>query len=220
MNRAALLLASGVSFAGALFCTATAQTVPLASRASDTSYAAHIAEAAQRFGIPAAWIRAVLLAESGGDAHAVSPAGATGLMQIMPDTWTELRVRHRLGSDPFDIRDNILAGAAYLRELHDRYGSVAAMLAAYNAGPGRYEASLAGRPLPPETRTYVAALAPMIDDGDAVGLTNIVPARAHPWNDAPLFVAQPERTVSHDPSALAPQPGDLFVALVPTGSVP
>ena len=69
-----------------------------------------------------------------------------GLMQIMPDTWTELRTRHRLGRDPYDPRDNILAGAAYLREMHDRYGSPG-FLAAYNAGPGRYEDYLAGRPL-------------------------------------------------------------------------
>jgi hypothetical protein len=78
----------------------------------------------------------------------------------MPATWAELRVRHRLGGNPYDPRDNILAGAAYLREMHDRYGSPG-FLAAYNAGPGRYEEYLAGRPLPAETRAYVAALAPL-----------------------------------------------------------
>ena len=46
-----------------------------------------------------------------------------GLMQIMPKTWTELRARYGLGADPYDPHDNILAGAAYIRELHDRYGS-------------------------------------------------------------------------------------------------
>ncbi len=57
-------------------------------------------------------------------------------------------------------RDNILAGTAYLREMFDRYGNVAAMLAAYNAGPGRYDEHRAtGRPLPAETRAYIAALA-------------------------------------------------------------
>src|SRR3546814_14064344 len=84
--------------------------------------AVHIEEAVRRFGIPAAWIRAVMRAESAGDVRAISSAGAMGLMQIMPDTWAELRVRHRLGRDPYDPRDNILAGAAYLREMYDRYG--------------------------------------------------------------------------------------------------
>ena len=46
-----------------------------------------------------------------------------GLMQIMPKTWIELRARYGLGADPYDPHDNILAGAAYIRQLHDRYGS-------------------------------------------------------------------------------------------------
>ena len=62
-------------------------------------------------------------------------------MQIMPRTWTELRARYGFGADPFDPHDNILAGAAYIRELYDRYG-VPGFLAAYNAGPGRYERHL------------------------------------------------------------------------------
>ena len=107
-----------------------------------------VAEAALRFGIPTSWITAVMQAESRGVVRAVSPKGAMGLMQIMPDTWSGLRSRYGLGANPFDPHDNILAGAAYLRELHDRYGT-AGFLAAYNAGPGRYEDHLAsGRPLP------------------------------------------------------------------------
>ena len=128
-------------------------------------FAAFVAEAAQRFGIPASWIRAIMHAESREDPRAVSPKGAMGLMQIMPSTWANLRARHRLGANPFDPHDNILAGAAFLRELHDRYGSPG-FLAAYNAGPGRYEDHLAtGRPLPAETRAYVAAIAPLIGEG-------------------------------------------------------
>src|SRR3546814_10072998 len=69
------------------------------------------------------WIRAVMRVESRGDARAISPKGAIGLMQVMPATWTEMRTRYALGPDPYDPRDNILAGAAYLREMHDRYGS-------------------------------------------------------------------------------------------------
>ena len=93
-----------------------------------------------------------------------------GLMQIMPGTWKDLRARHGLGTDPYDPHDNILAGTAYIRELHDRYGAPG-FLAAYNAGPGRYERHLAtGRPLPDETQAYVAALAPMINSATKVQL--------------------------------------------------
>ena len=85
---------------------------------------AHIAEASQRFGIPTTWIIAVMRTESAGDVRAISSAGAMGLMQVMPDTWADLRIRHALGRDPFEPRDNILAGTAYLREMWDRYGNV------------------------------------------------------------------------------------------------
>jgi hypothetical protein len=145
-----------------------------------------IAEAALRFGIPASWIKAIMQAESRGDVRAVSPKGAMGLMQIMPQTWADLRSRYGLGANPFDPRDNILAGAAYLRELHDRYGA-AGFLAAYNAGPGRYEDHLAsGRPLPVETQAYVAALASLLrDDGSVSG--TFVAAIIRSWTSSSLF---------------------------------
>lgn len=130
-------------------------------------YASFVHEAAQRFSVPTAWISAVMAIESGGDVRALSAKGAMGLMQIMPDTWTGLRGRHGLGANPYDPRDNILAGAAYLREMFDRFGSPG-FIAAYNAGPGSYEKHLAtGRLLPPETRHYVATLAPLIGQGRA-----------------------------------------------------
>ena len=123
-----------------------------------------VSEAALRFGIPASWITAVMQAESRGFVRAASPKGAMGLMQVIADTWSGLRSRFGLGADPFDPRDNILAGAAYSRELHDRFCALG-FLAAYNAGPGRYEDHLAtGRPLPVETRAYVAALTPSLRD--------------------------------------------------------
>src|SRR5260370_37983510 len=100
--------------------------------------------------------------ESDSKQRARSSKGAMGLMQIMPKTWADLRARYGLGADSFDPRDNILAGAAYIRELSDRYGTPG-FLAAYNAGPGRYERHLAtGRPLPDETQAYVATLTPML----------------------------------------------------------
>jgi hypothetical protein len=144
-----------------------------------------VAEAALRFGIPTSWITAVMQAESRGVVRAVSPKGAMGLMQIMPDTWSGLRSRYGLGPNPFDPHDNIVAGAAYLRELHDRYGT-AGFLAAYNAGPGRYEDHLAsGRPLPAETQAYVAALAPLLRDDGSMG--NVITAIIRSWTSSPLF---------------------------------
>ncbi|WP_227818677.1 lytic transglycosylase domain-containing protein, partial [Klebsiella aerogenes] len=64
-----------------------------------------MAEASQRFGIPTTWMRAVMRAESFGDVHAISPKGAMGLMQIMPQTWATLRQRYHLGADPYDVHD-------------------------------------------------------------------------------------------------------------------
>ena len=221
--------------------TATgAQTAPVVHSVAADPYGAHIAEASQRFGVPDRWIRAVLRAESAGDVRAISAAGALGLMQVMPDTWAGLRVRYRLGRDPYDPRDNILAGTAYLREMWDRYGNVAAMLAAYNAGPGRYDDHRArGRPLPAETRTYVAALLPLI--GGAAP-SDAPERRSEPppdWREAPLFIlraadartaAEPSSSVQsvarsgvrsgdgraavpvRDPVEAEPQRGVMFVA--------
>ncbi len=93
-----------------------------------------IAEASARFGVPARWIAEVMQVESRGDPRALSPKGAIGLMQIMPATYASLAARYGLGADPWNVRDNIMAGAAYLRELYDRYGA-SGFLAAYNAGP-------------------------------------------------------------------------------------
>ena len=136
------------------------------ARAQD-SVRPHVEAAAARFDLPSDLIEAVITVESGGRTRAVSPAGAMGLMQLMPGTWADLRSRLGLGVDPFDPADNILAGAAYLRELLDRYGAPG-FLAAYNAGPTRYEASLAGRPLPLETRLYVSRLSGMQGAGRLV----------------------------------------------------
>jgi len=226
----AFLLLSGLLFAVPLNATANAQNATATRTAPPHPFGVYIEEAARRFGIPAAWIRAVIRAESAGDVRALSSAGAMGLMQIMPDTWAELRVRHRLGRDPYDPRDNILAGAAYLREMYDRYGSPG-FLAAYNAGPGRYEEYLAGRPLPAETRAYVAALLPSFGGGDPPGAIIVAAADPRTWTRAPLFItragdmsavdtAQTENPPSDAPvaapareiSVIVPQSSGLFVA--------
>src|SRR6201999_409748 len=103
----------------------------------ETMVSAFIAEASVRFNLPAPWIQSVMAAESTGNPRAVSPKGAMGLMQIMPETWSDLRRRYHLGTDPYDPHDNIIAGTGYLREMFDHYG-VSGFLAAYNAGPSRW----------------------------------------------------------------------------------
>jgi hypothetical protein len=119
--------------------------------------------------VPEQWIREVMRQESGGQEQAVSSAGAMGLMQIMPDTFDGLRQRYGLGNDPYEPRDNIMAGTAYIREMYDRYGAPG-FLAAYNAGPSRLDSYLVGGDsLPDETVNYVAAIAPRL--GRSVALT-------------------------------------------------
>lgn len=157
-----------------------------------------IAEAALRFGIPPTWIRAVMRIESGGDPRAVSRAGARGLLQIMPATWAILSERYELGDDPFDERANILAGAAYLREMFDRYGDFATALAAYNAGPARVDKHLrSGQLLPRETRDYVARLTGTVPHSLKLASGAPRPSRlalGEPidWRQANLFVARAE----------------------------
>jgi len=194
-----------------------AQDMPAARSAAVHPYAGHVADAARRFGIPEAWIWAVMRVESGGNSRAVSRAGAMGLMQIMPATWARLRARYGLGPDPFDVRDNIMAGAAYLREMHDRYGNASAMLAAYNAGPGRYDHFVSrGRPLPPETVGYLAQLAPITGGSGAVEVAVSAPPDPFAWRHAALFV----RTGSATSDAVGGQSGgDETLPDAPSGSV-
>lgn len=215
VRHTAFLLLSGLLIALPPAVPVAAQDAPVERPSPADPYAGHIADASRRFGIPEGWIRAVMRVESRGDVRAISPKGAMGLMQIMPATWADLRARHGLGGDPYDPRDNIMAGAAYLREMHDRYGSPG-FLAAYNAGPGRYEEYRAtGRPLPAETRAYVAAIAPIIGGGDLVAPVTVATADPLAWTRAPLFIAQVDssagadrRQSGSDPAAPSPQTSD------------
>jgi soluble lytic murein transglycosylase-like protein len=221
---AASMLSGGAAHAG-YESSATRRPNELSVR----PFAAFVTEASKRFGVPEHWIRAVMHVESSAKQRARSSKGATGLMQIMPKTWTELRARYGLGADPYDVRDNILAGAAYIRELYDRYGAPG-FLAAYNAGPGRYERHLAtGRPLPDETQAYVATLAPMINRARTNAQIGVV-ARSLAWANSSLFAArtagmssdrsstanvhQNRSSRAHgvvDLSALVPHSGNVFV---------
>ncbi|WP_339758568.1 lytic transglycosylase domain-containing protein [uncultured Sulfitobacter sp.] len=199
-----LFLLSALLAGAATPIPAHAQSVAI-ERSSAHRYADLIAEASQRFGIPKHWIRAVMQVESGGRVNAVSTAGAMGLMQIMPGTWTELRLRHRLGNDPFEPRDNILGGTAYLREMYDLFGAPG-FLAAYNAGPARYADHLAtGRALPRETRVYVAMLAPMIGSGLPTDSRHTA-LRPTDWRDAALFVAPSDGAPTTFPAKINRQP--------------
>lgn len=199
---------------------------PLAACAPASSLGPPIARASLRFAIPEALIRAVIAVESGGKVWAISPKGAMGLMQLMPGTWGELRLRFALGADPFDPCDNIFAGTAYLRQLLDRYGDPG-FLAAYNAGPGRYEAYLyRGRPLPAETVAYVAKLSSrMLDsaprarepapDPDAWRSGSLFAGNADSSNDeGDDPVPAPSRISNDEQAARASEPprDSIFVA--------
>lgn len=181
MPSRCVLLALGFALASGLPDIAGAHPGMAVTRSPRIDIAAHVREASQRFGIPEAWIHAVIRIESAGRVRAVSSAGAMGLMQLMPGTWARQRARFALGTDPFDPRDNIMAGTSYLREMYDRYGA-AGFLAAYNAGPGRYEQWRdRGRPLPLETRRYVAMTTPLLQ-GDGLAIAaSLQPASVAPW---------------------------------------
>jgi len=178
-------LASAVLMLSFCASDAGAQVPPLGLGGVDAA----VTEAVQRFGLPDSWIRAVMRRESGGDPSATSPKGAMGLMQLMPDTWAQLRRELTLGADPYDVHDNVVAGAAYLRRLYDEFGPEG-FLAAYNAGPGRYlDLVRKGRALPDETRTYVAVVTRAIASGPPSPQPGAMPALGVPPPPPPtIFV--------------------------------
>lgn len=129
----------------------------------------YVGSAAERYGVPPDIISSVINVESSGRAGAVSPKGAGGLMQLMPATYREIADKHGLGPDRFDPRNNIMAGAAYLRENYDRFGNWDRALAAYNAGPSRVAR---GGPLPRETQNYVPKVQAGIGQDQGAGVAN------------------------------------------------
>lgn len=173
----------------------TLAVVAIAGSASPSSGAApesvisnrcaeYVPEAARRSGLSEDMVMRVMRAESGGKSRIVSVKGAIGCMQIMPATWAYLTARYNLGADPFDARMNMIGGAMYLAELAARYGWPGA-LAAYNAGPGRYQRYVQGGvPLPAETIAYTARIGRNAEGPPAV-------APAPRWQEARLFMARP-----------------------------
>ncbi len=114
-------------------------------------YEKELKEAAAACGLEWELIAAVIMAESGFNPQAISPKGARGMMQLMPDTWLDLGVK-----DPHDPKQNISAGSAYLKRQLDAFGhNTVLALAAYNAGPGAVKKY---RGLPPyaETQDFVS----------------------------------------------------------------
>ena len=166
----------------------------------------YIIEAARKYDVPERWVREVMRVESHGHeftANGVlitSPVGAMGLMQLMPATYDEVRARYNLGDDAFDPHNNILAGTAYLREMYDAFGSPG-MLAAYNGGPARLEDYLThNRPLPAETRRYVALIGPYIAGAWPEQRS---PAEQYAVNRLPIDIPAGPRYQRHTTYALA-----------------
>jgi hypothetical protein len=158
MLACALLLVSGDANAQA-GATPPATALPMAPHAPSNAPAPDdvcrtLEEAAAENGLPVEFFARVIWQESRFNARALSPKGASGIAQFMPETasWHGL-------VDPFDPIEALRHSAAYLRELRDRFGNLGLAAAAYNAGPGRVSAWLASHhPLPNETRNYVAII--------------------------------------------------------------
>jgi soluble lytic murein transglycosylase-like protein len=115
-----------------------------------TAYDLHIRQACDLYKIPPALVRAIMAAESNFDPFAVSARGAQGLMQLMPETATEMFV-----DEVFDARKNIFGGVRYLRILANQFeGDMVRIVAAYNAGPEAVKKA-GGVPELGETQEYV-----------------------------------------------------------------
>jgi hypothetical protein len=152
---------------------------------SNTAHDAHIEEAAGRFGVSVAFIRAVIQTESAFDRLAVSSVGAQGLMQLMPATARRFGV-----SDSFDARQNIFGGVRYLRVLLDLFGGDAVLAsAAYNAGEGAVR-RYGGIPPYPETRGYVRKIQALLagtalePSARTAALSAAKPRTMYRWVDA------------------------------------
>ncbi|MCR0981451.1 lytic transglycosylase domain-containing protein [Roseomonas populi] len=184
----------------------------------------HIREAANRYQISEGWVRAIMRQETGGRINGsdglpiTSPVGAMGLMQVMPRTYERLRDLHGLGDDPYDPRDNILAGAAYIREMSDRFGAPG-FVAAYNAGPLRVEGVLSGAMiLPDETVNYLAKVVPNLGTPVAMdGVWAEAAAGSYSGGYSSGGYGTGVMAVSDDPSLRAFDGGGLVTPSAPTG---
>ncbi|HET9148184.1 MAG TPA: lytic transglycosylase domain-containing protein [Acetobacteraceae bacterium] len=238
-----VLLQTALGFAALALLSACASSGPQASPTAQADYyAAHapgnytppgpasdpwgpyIRLASERFNVPQPWIRQVMRVESGGHEYmnghlTISGAGAMGLMQLEPGTYQEMAARYGLGPDPFNPYNNIMAGAAYIHEMYQIYGSPG-FLAAYNAGPGRLDNYLDyHEPLPDETRNYVAMIGPRIEgiypsrrsEGDMLAM-NQLPTHIAPGLRPDVQVASTE---SLNARSLAAHPAVQNTSAIP-----
>ncbi|AMX99039.1 lytic transglycosylase domain-containing protein [Mesorhizobium ciceri] len=215
MDRVTLLMLGMIAVAPCACSASTgAEPVAISQNPQLGKWQHFVAEASKRFRIPQAWIYAVIDAESRGrtmlDGRPItSRAGAMGLMQLMPETYEDMRMAHGLGPNPHDPRDNILAGTAYLRAMYERFG-FPGLFAAYNAGPERYEARLKrGKPLPKETVDYLKQLAAAgisATDMKKSNAQSVAPGRQNAPSGRSLFFLQ-------NGVRAGARNGDLFVPL-------
>jgi membrane-bound lytic murein transglycosylase B len=189
-----------------------AQEAAMSSSDLMTRWEPLILQASKKFKVPAEWIRAVMRQESGGrtmiadNVPIISDAGAMGVMQVMSGTYTEMAAQYGLGADPYNPHDNIYAGTAYLKWLHGKYG-YPAMFAAYNDGPGNIEDHLfRGRPLPKETRGYIANIARSL--GDKLALDDLTKVRLTQPDGAKVEID------AHKVTAIHPAIPGLYAATV------
>ena len=132
---------------------------------SVSQYSSLVNAAAAKYGLDPGLLNAVIQTESSGDPNAVSSAGAQGLMQLMPTTAASLGV-----TNPFDPAQNIDAGARYLAQMINQFGSIDAGLAAYNWGPGNVAS---GAAMPSSVQAYVSNV---LSQAGGVGLPASVSA--------------------------------------------
>lgn len=172
VRRQAALPPSGISSGdGGFFTVPFATPPPLGDMASadcepipKKELDPIVEEAAQKGGVKADLIQAVIQQESGGKPCAVSPKGAMGLMQLMPATVTQMNV-----ADAFDPAENVAAGVKLLKQLLDKYhGDTSLALSAYNAGEKRVDEAQGVPPIA-ETKNYVNSIAGQLTQGAAGG---------------------------------------------------
>jgi soluble lytic murein transglycosylase-like protein len=126
---------------------------PACDALPETEISPIVDDAAKTHSVDRRLLLAVIQQESAFRPCAISPKGAKGLMQLMPDTAADLGV-----NDPFDAKESITAGAKYLKQFLDKYkGNLSQALAAYNAGPATVDTA-AGIPDIPETKDYVKSI--------------------------------------------------------------
>ncbi len=161
-------------------------------------YADEFIAAAEETGVPLQVLLAVARAESGFNPDAESPAGAIGMMQLMPGT------AEGLGVDPTDPAQNILGGARYLAAQYDTFGSWDLAFAAYNAGPGAVD-QYGGIPPYRETQNYVNVVNEFLDAMTTPPPVAAVPALTaqRALGDAVIDLDAPASTVPTDADAVA-----------------